>query len=365
MTAILTYATTQIRAFFRDPVALFFIIALPLIFLVVFGSIFRDTATNFRVAVIDRSGTAFTQQLWDTPEAEDLFTVVEVESLDDAKEQMGRGQIDSIIELPPGFGDVAQVGDIQAPAGQMTVFYSESSPQAGQAVGAVMRSVLDEINRQTTGFVDPLTVEQKPTTEAGLTQFDYTFSGMLSFTILSLGLFGLANVMPAQKKTGALRRIRATPFQAPKLLVGTALEFLVLGVISLTVMIVVGLTVFGFDMRGSWFTFALFVTAALAMMIGLGLLIGGWAKNENQAAPLSNIVAFPMMFLSGTFFPRFLMPEWLQGATAWLPLTPVADGIRFITTENASLVDVAPQLGMVLAWGAVMYLAAFRLFRWE
>lgn len=365
MKAIVTYATTQTRAFFRDPVALFFVIALPLIFLVVFGSIFRDTATNFRVAVIDQSGTTFAQQLFDDPAVAELFTVVDVDSPDDAKEQMKRGQIDSIIELPPGFGDVTGVGDVQAPAGQMTVLYSEASPQAGQAVAAVMGSVLDAVNQQTTGFVPPLTVEQQPTTESGLTQFDYTFSGMLGFTILSLGLFGLANTMPAQKKTGVLRRIRATPFQAPKLLLGTALEYMVLGVISLAVMIVVGLAVFGFDMRGSWFAFAVFVAAALAMMIGIGLLIGGWAKNENQAAPLSNIIAFPMMFLSGTFFPRFLMPDWLQGATAWLPLTPVADGIRFITTENASLVDVAPQLGMIVGWGVVMYLLAFRLFRWE
>ncbi|MCL2850655.1 MAG: ABC transporter permease, partial [Micrococcales bacterium] len=281
MTAIVTYARTQIRAFFRDPVALFFTIALPLIFLIVFGSIFRDPSTNFRVAVIDRSGTAFAQQLIETAEAEDLLTVVDVDSVDDAKEQMSRGQLDSVIELPPGFGEVAQVGDITAPAGQMTVFYSESSPQAGQTVAAVMRAVLDQINRETTGFVDPLTVAQEPTTKAGLTQFDYTFSGMLAFTILSLGLFGLANTLPAQKKAGALRRIRATPFQATKLLTGTALQFLVLGVISLAVMIVVGLTVFGFDMRGDWFTFTVFVAVALAMMIGFGLLIGGWAKNEN------------------------------------------------------------------------------------
>jgi len=59
MTAILTYARTQIRAFFRDPVAMFFTILLPLIFLVVFGTIFGGTPTNFRVAVIDRSGTEF------------------------------------------------------------------------------------------------------------------------------------------------------------------------------------------------------------------------------------------------------------------------------------------------------------------
>lgn len=365
MTAILTYARTQIRAFFRDPVAMFFTILLPLIFLVVFGTIFGGASTNFRVAVIDRSGTEFASAFVRQAAADDLFTVVDVDSLADAKEQMGRGRLDSIVELPAGFGEVAQVGDLQVPAGRMIVYYEESSPQSGQTVAAVMQSVVDGINREMTGFVDPLTVDQQPTSTAGLSQFDYTFSGLFTFTMLSLGLFGLANTLPAAKKQGALRRIRATPFQAPRLLTGTALQFGVLGVISLTVMMIAGLTIFDFDMRGSWLVFIAFVIPCLAMMIGFGLLIGGWARNENQSAPLTNLIAFPLMFLSGVFFPRFLMPEWLQGATAWLPLTPVVDGIRYITTEGASLVTVLPQLGIVLGWSVVVYLAAFRLFRWE
>lgn len=365
MTAILTFARTQLRAFFRDPVAMFFTILLPLIFLAVFGTIFGNTTTNFRIAVIDRSGSDFATSFVEQTGEDEMFTLVDVDSIDDAKEQMGRGQLDSIIELPADFGEVGPVGDAQLPTGQMIVYYSESSPQSGQTVAAVMQGMLDGINREMTGFVDPLTVEQQPTTTAGLSQFDYTFSGMFAFSMLSLGLFGLANILPAVKKQGVLRRIRSTPFQAPKLLTGTALQYLVLGIISLTVMMIAGLTIFDFDMRGDWFTFVVFVIPCLLMMIGFGLLIGGWAKNENQAAPLTNLIAFPLMFLSGVFFPRFLMPEWLQSATAWLPLTPVAEGIRYITTEGASLVTVLPQLGLVLGWTVAVYLLAFRLFRWE
>jgi ABC-2 type transport system permease protein len=72
-----------------------------------------------------------------------------------------------------------------------------------------------------------------------------------------------------------------------------------------------------------------------------------------------------MMFLSGTFFPRFLMPEWLQGVTNFLPLSPVIDGIRLLTTEGKSLLDLGTQLALVLGWTVVIYLIAFRVFRWE
>jgi ABC-2 type transport system permease protein len=101
------------------------------------------------------------------------------------------------------------------------------------------------------------------------------------------------------------------------------------------------------------------------MILGIGLALGGWAKNERQVAPLANIIVFPMMFLSGTFFPRFMMPEWLQNISSFLPLTPVIDGIRLITTEGRGIIDILPQVGLIGAWLVVIYFIAFRVFRWE
>ena len=101
------------------------------------------------------------------------------------------------------------------------------------------------------------------------------------------------------------------------------------------------------------------------MILGIGLALGGWAKNERQVAPLGNIIVFPMMFLSGTFFPRFLMPGWLQTASGFLPLTPVIDGIRLIATEGKHLTQIGPQIGLVGLWLVVIYFIAFRVFRWE
>ncbi|QQS18871.1 ABC transporter permease [Candidatus Saccharibacteria bacterium] len=64
-------------------------------------------------------------------------------------------------------------------------------------------------------------------------------------------------------------------------------------------------------------------------------------------------------------FPRFLMPEWLQGITNYLPLTPVIDAARLIITENRGVLDLLPQFGIILGWCVVVYILAFRFFRWE
>ncbi len=72
-----------------------------------------------------------------------------------------------------------------------------------------------------------------------------------------------------------------------------------------------------------------------------------------------------MMFLSGTFFPRFLMPDWLQTVSAALPLTPINDAIRLIITEGQNITQLGPQIGATLLWMIVIYVIAFRVFRWE
>ncbi|HEY1645573.1 MAG TPA: ABC transporter permease, partial [Candidatus Saccharimonadales bacterium] len=64
-------------------------------------------------------------------------------------------------------------------------------------------------------------------------------------------------------------------------------------------------------------------------------------------------------------FPRYAMPPWLQSVTNWLPLTPVIDGLRMLTTEGKSLFQIGPQIGLVALWLIVVYAIAFKVFKWE
>lgn len=130
-------------------------------------------------------------------------------------------------------------------------------------------------------------------------------------------------------------------------------------------MLLVGHLMFHFQMRGDWLTFSLFLMLAAAMMVSLGLLMGSWAKNENQSSALTNIVSSPMMFLSGAFFPSYLFPEWLRGISQFIPMASVVDGFRLIMAENASLFAVSGQVLVVSSVTVVVYFISTRVFRWE
>jgi len=364
ITGVLALARAYILRFFRDKTAIFFTFLFPLLFLFVFGSINNGGSDiSFKIALLNNSSSSFAKEFDGQLRDNETFEVSEnITNFDDARERMGRGEIDTIIELPATFGEL---NDKQQPSGALNVYYEQSSPQSGQAVAAVMEGALNGINKELGQPEPPLTVVQKSTATGNLSPFDYVFAGLLGFTLLSLGIFGLANQMPAEKKTGAFRRLRASPITAGQLVFANMIYYLLIGVISVVLMFTVAHFVFGFEMRGSWFSLVPFIVLGIVSMFGFGLAIGGWAKNENQSAALTNIVALPMMFLSGVFFPRFLMPEWLQGITGYLPLTPIVDGLRMIMTEGKTLLDLGPELAIIGIWTVVVYAVAIRVFRWE
>ena len=361
---IWTFAKLNTKRFFRDKLAIFFVIVFPLIFLFVFGGIFGgDGGGSLNVGLINNAESEFSQQFVGDLEEDDFFEVTKFDDLESASDQLRRGQVESVIELPSDFGTVKPGDDF--PSGEATVIYTQNNEQAGQTLTSILAGMFEGINAELVEIVRPFSVQSEVSNEQGFTSFDYTFSGLLGFSIIGLGIFGPVNVFPELKKQGILRRFHTTPLSVGQYFVANVLSQMATGIVAVAVMFAVALTIFDLRIVGNVIELAVFILLSIAMIFGIGLAIGGWAKNERQAAPLSNIVVFPMMFLSGTFFPRFLMPEWLQTASAFLPLTPVIDGIRLILTEGQGLLDVGSQIAQILGWLIVIYIIAFKVFRWE
>jgi ABC-2 type transport system permease protein len=368
---VFTFAKLNTRRFFRDRVALFFGIMFPVIFLFIFGGIFGrdDGGASFTIAVINQSDTTlasdFANNLRDNKIPQVKFKVdKEVSTYDQAREKMVRGQIDATVILPPDFGRV-QHGHGGAPTGNLQLRYTQNNAQAGQTLGAVLDGVFAGMNEKYVHVQKPFTVDAKQTSDKGQRAFDYTFAGLLGFSIIGLGIFGPVNVFPELKKQGILRRLHTTPLRVWQYFTAMALSQSTQGLVAIGILFAVAIGVFHLTVRGNFLEIIPFIVLSIIMVLGIGLALGGWAKNERQAAPLANLVVFPMLFLSGTFFPRFLMPEWLQKLSAFLPLTPVIDGLRLMTTEGKHLIDILPQVGLVAVWLIVIYLVAFRVFRWE
>lgn len=362
---IITMAKINTRRVFRDKVALFFTIGFPLIFLFVFGGLNSGgNDISFNVAVINESESTFAKDFAEGATKNNVLSVdQEISTLDQAKEKMSRSELDAAIVLPKGFGEVAP--GAAYPTGKANIVYTQNNQQSAQALSSILDAQFKEINSQFVETDVPFTVATEQLNERSLSAFDYTFAGLLGFAIIGMGIFGPINVFPELKKMGILRRLSTTPLKVWQYFMATMIGQVFIGLISLAVMFIVAITVFKLNIVGNYLELALFLILGIITILGIGLALGGWAKNERQVAPLANIIVFPMMFLSGTFFPRFLMPEWLQNISAFLPLTPIIDGIRLIATEGKHLIDILPQIGLVGLWAIVIYAIAFKVFRWE
>lgn len=361
---VITFARIDIKRLFRDKVAIFFVFIFPLVFLVIFGNIFGgNNETSFRVGLINQSSSDFAKGFVEQANQDKVFDIdKEVSTVDQAKEKMNRGQLDATIVLPENFGEVS---DQQFPSGEAKILYDQNNQTAGQTLNSIMEGIFKEINQNITNAPEPFKVVSESTATKGLTPFDYVFSGLLGFTLLSLGIFGPTQVFPRLKQRGVLRRYKSTPLSVWQYFSGNLISNATVGLLAIATMFILAFLVFDLQMRGNYLNLAVVVVLGTVMLYGIGLSIGGWAKNENQAAPLSQLVALPMMFLSGVFFPTFLMPDVLQSITQFIPLTPFVDSARFIITEGKSLLDLGPQLAIMGGWLVVIYAIAFRVFRWE
>src|SRR3546814_14530826 len=106
------------------------------------------------------------------------------------------------------------------------------------------------------------------------------------------------NVFPELKKMGILRRLHTTPLRVWQYFLSIMLGNAVSGLLSIAVMFVVAIAVFDLQVVGNLLELSVFLVFSVITILGIGLAIGGWSKNERQAAPLAKIVFFPFIFFS-------------------------------------------------------------------
>jgi ABC-2 type transport system permease protein len=134
-------------------------------------------------------------------------------------------------------------------------------------------------------------------------------------------------------------------------------------VVSTFFLVGVGRALFGAHV-GLPITILPFLVAGPALFVSLGLLAGSVSATPETAAVFGNIITFPMMFLSGTFFPVQEFPAWLVPVAHALPLYYVIDGLNaamlFGNTAQA-LGDLAVVAGLA----GILFVLAVRVFRWR
>lgn len=364
MFTTLQYARIQMLRVFRDPVTLVVLFSIPLVILLMFGLFTgnSNSEVSLKVAVVNQSDKTFAKTF--TTELEKIKAFKKPDeklTLDQAKDKMKNNELDGIIVLPQSFGTVKD----NVPSGKAQVYFDQADMTTGDIMMGIMNTVADATNDTITGAEPPIQIERQSISGNTTRIFDYFYSIFTAMAIMMAGIFGVASTIPADKKSGVLRRMRVTPFKTSQLVGGLSLAYIVVTGISVTLMTLLAIFGFNMTMHGSWIDFGIFVLLACLVMIALGIMVGGWAKNTTQSDIYGQIIFMTSLAFGGVWVPRALMPEWLQNITAYFPLTPIVEGIQRITADGASIATLGFQIAVLVGWLAVATLVSIKTFRWE
>ncbi|MCK1798650.1 ABC transporter permease [Streptomyces sp. XM4193] len=367
MKAFLTLSKTMTLGLLRDRAAVFFMLIFPLMFLVLFGALFKDTSAP-QVKVVQVGDVAVFDDI-PAEQREQLREVMVVEKTDgsrDALEQalakVRKGDTDGVIYEPETAGKSAGSG----PTERIELRVSGADSAKAGSVRSVVDSVLQQANQKATGQPPAYALATDRVEDQSVKQIQFLTPGLLGWAVAMGAVFGTSYNLVAWRKKRILRRLWLAPVGAGSVV--SARVGVNLGLALTQTAIFLGIAVlpyYGLKLSGDWWLcLPLVVTGTLAFM-SIGLVVGAVAKSEEAANGMAQLIVLPMAFLSGSFFLLDLAPKWVRTLSDFLPLKHLSDAMQGVLSRGESWGTALPVMGGLLLFAAVLTLIAGKLFRWD
>jgi len=341
------------RLYSRDRVAMFWTLAFPVVLLLGFGTMFRDSGGPKLsvVRVLTPAPTArdaaFDQALTDQQLNVQLLSKAEAEA------RWSRGETAAQVE-PSGDGYRLRLN-------------SYLMAQGGAAAGLVNQAWL-VAQARLSGGPEPLRIPvqvESPGHRRATNYVSFLLPGLLGLNLVSMGLFSVGMVNVSYREKGKFRRLAVTPLPKWIFLLGQVLHRLTLTILQAAILLLVGRLVFGIQNQGSFSLLLLVMALGTGCFMAFGFALSSFADTSEGYAAISNLVFLPLMLLSGVYFTLDSAPGWLQHTVALLPLAPFIRALRAVFNDGAGLAGHGLGLGIVAAWGFAAFLLALRRFRWS
>ena len=363
MRALIALTVANIKTFVRDRAALFWTIAFPLVFIVLFGLIFTGGTFENRIGWVDQDGSPASAELKTAFEAVEAVELVPSDE-ETALEAMRTSDLDAVIIVPGGYGEALAAGEAGTAGSPANIEVITDPSQENATAGAyqVVGSVLGVVNL---GGRPPLVVPTPRTLQTESLNFmSYFVPSILGLSLMQLGVFAAIPLVADREKL-ILKRLAATPLRRSQLVGSNVIMRLLIALLQTVIIIGVGILAFGVETTGNLvLAFAFVVLGALAFL-ALGYVIASFTKTEESANGATQMVQFPMMFLSGTFFPIDAMPDFLKAVAAFIPLTYLSDALRQVMVGGAAFAPLWVCAAVLAGWLIVCFGIASRWFRWQ
>jgi len=362
---IMASLVVRLRSFYRERSAMFFTFAFPVILVLVFGMIFtKPEHLNADLHVQDKSRSESSAKLLEGLTTGQTFKITQIPVDADATQFAKDQHLKLVLVIPENFAALQKQRLTEAGRGisvPLTYIYDPSSTSVDTKIQA-LEMLVAAANQKMTGTPPFVTLVATSILSERYRFIEFFVPGIIAMAIITSCLSNALNMNAELRQKGILRKLATTPITRADWLVTSILYQLVLSVISTAAILAVSYAVFDVRLHiGAWLP--LIVLIEVIAFVGIGMLLTPLAKEAESASAVANAFLFPMMFLSGTFFPVEMMPDFLQSFARLLPLYYVNEALRaaMIFVDDPATLRYA---GVAAGFAAIVFTAGMFKTRW-
>jgi ABC-2 type transport system permease protein len=367
--------------FSRSKLRLVMLVMMPLFMMVMVGFIFPTGSTikdtPIALANLDDGsmGTTFVTQLKVINNNTGMMKLSNGKDFEDIKTKLQNNEVNGGIIIPANFSSNILSGK----QGYITIVIDQSNPQMSLTMQSVLSQTIAAMGEQmaihnlnntyhvsistATSMIKPYKVESKGIVPGEPNYFQFVAPGIIAMVVMMALMTGLPHAISYEKDMGTLDGMLAAPINRLSIILGKVMAQTVRGMIQGFIILLLAVVLFGVVIEGSILLVVFLILLTVFSFVGLGILITSFTENEETATMVMMTLMFPMMFLSGVFFPLQQMPWYMQDIAHFLPLTYATTALRKVMVLGADIPAVATEIGILVAFGIVLLLVAVPMFK--
>jgi ABC-2 type transport system permease protein len=306
-----------------------------------------------------------------------MMTITNASSFDEVRDMIQGGEVDGGIIIASNFTSSLMVGK----RGIITIVTDESNPQMSMGLQIALKEVFEQIGTwvaeqnvqvlspttvnatNSLAIVKPYSVQTEGAVPGDLSYFDFMAPGLMAMTVMMSVMTGLPAAISHEREVGTLDGMMVAPINRLTIILGKTLAQTARGLLQGILILTLAVVLFGVTIHGSiLLIFALLVLGVFSF-VGLGVVITSFAKDQETAMMVMMTIMFPMMFLSGVFFPIQQMPWYMQDLSKVLPLTYAATALRKVMVLGADIPMITTELAVLIGFGVIMTTIAVPVFK--
>jgi ABC-2 type transport system permease protein len=378
-------AWKDLKELSRNKLGLLMLILMPLLMMAMIGYIYPSGSSydlsNMKVQVVNQdigynyTGVSeyFTSALNQINSASTKMQFSNGTTVAALTDSIQRGDIDAGIVLPENFSYCVLTNQQV----NITIISDNSNPQVSQVVSGTLSGIIKAMSTQvaqsklaqnynitnTEFYMAPYITTSTGVVGGSSSYFEFIAPGMMMMTVMMSVMTGLPGAITHERELGTLDGVMVAPINRLSIILGKTLAQMARGLLQGLIIMLLAVGLFGVTIQGDLLLVFGLLLLGVYSFVGLGIALTSIAKDQETATMIMMTIMFPMMFISGIFFPVKMMPGFMQTISSFLPLTYAADAMRKVMVLGAGIPQISTDLIVMIVFGSIMLAIAVPLFK--